>query len=217
MGHLIDHYYHVAWLAVGVLVRLAMEDVLLAVWRALVDGDLYDLLLLDHLLAIAVLALVGLVNAFARAIAVRAGASRLGVHARSQHSHLGPHSSSLAARAGGVSAVRTALALALATDSVSVDGDFALLSIVDFLEGDLNGVLDRLSLLGPLVSFSSTEAEHLGENVSAAPHSTSVLEALLAILVVKLSLILVAQGLIGRGDLLELLGIASFVGMVLEG
>ena len=58
MGLLVDHQNDVAWLAVGVLVGLSVESVLLAMGCALVDVCRQNLALLDDLLTIASLALV---------------------------------------------------------------------------------------------------------------------------------------------------------------
>ena len=99
MWLLIYNNDHIAWLLVRMLVRLSMENVFFSVWRSLVNDSLQNLLLLNHFLSIAVLALVGLVDLLARPSAVCAWACTLGVHAWTNHRHLSSHAATFATSA----------------------------------------------------------------------------------------------------------------------
>lgn len=82
MGLLLDLDDNIARLNAWVLISLTVKDVLFSVWRALVNGDIKDLLLLDDFLTLACLALVLLVDNLALALAVIARSRALSVHAR---------------------------------------------------------------------------------------------------------------------------------------
>ena len=73
---------YITCLNARVLISFVVEDVLLTIWGALVDGDIQDLLLLDDLLAFACLALVFLIDYFTLALAIIAGSCALGIHSR---------------------------------------------------------------------------------------------------------------------------------------
>ncbi len=80
---LLDLNDYITGLNIREFISLAMEDVFLTIGSALVDHDLKDLLILDDFLAIAILALVFLINDLALSFAIIAWASTLCVHARS--------------------------------------------------------------------------------------------------------------------------------------
>jgi len=93
---LLHNNHNVSWLHAWILVRFAMESVLLVVWRTFVNVCFQNLFLFDDLLAIASLALVLFVNHLALSATVFARPLRLRVHARSKHLHFGHHSVTLA-------------------------------------------------------------------------------------------------------------------------
>jgi hypothetical protein len=68
---------YITGLNIREFISLAMKDVFLSVGSTLVDLDLEDLLILDNLLAIAIFALVFLVDDLTLAVAVIAWASTL--------------------------------------------------------------------------------------------------------------------------------------------
>jgi hypothetical protein len=68
---------YITGLNIREFISLAMEDVFLSIGSTLVDLDLEDLLILDNLLAIAIFALVFLIDDLTLAVAVIAWASTL--------------------------------------------------------------------------------------------------------------------------------------------
>lgn len=96
VGLLFHNDDHIAGLATRVLVGLTMESVLLVVRRALINLSLQNFLLLLDLLTIAVLALVSFINDLTSATAFIARASRLRVHAGTEHYHFVDHTTTIA-------------------------------------------------------------------------------------------------------------------------
>ena len=99
MRLLVHHEYDIACFTVRILIGLAMEHVLLAMRGSLIDLGREHLTLLDDFLTIANIALVFISNNLSSAIAFVARASRLTVHAWTEHRHSCPHATTLAVRA----------------------------------------------------------------------------------------------------------------------
>lgn len=118
--HLNDN---IACLYAGVLISLGVEDILLTIWRALVDGDIKDLLLLDDLP-------VFFIDNLARTMTRITRPGALGVHSRAQLLHVGPHTFALAVRTRGDSTSLVAFALALGVDTIATHHHFSGLAIV---------------------------------------------------------------------------------------
>mmetsp|Transcript_62112 Transcript_62112/g.126485 ORF Transcript_62112/g.126485 Transcript_62112/m.126485 type:complete len:231 (+) Transcript_62112:976-1668(+) len=100
-------------------------------------------------------------------------------------------------------------------------GDRHLLGgpVVQLLKRHLQGLLDVLRLLAPLLTTATpaaAAAEEGVEDVARVARTTAILEALLAVPVVLRSLLGIAQHLVGPSDLLELLRITALVGVVLH-
>jgi hypothetical protein len=106
-----------------VLVSLSVESVLLAIGCALINLSIEDLLFLAHLLAVASLALVLLVDHLALTSAGIARTGRLSVHTRSQLLHLRHLAATFALTALLDRTLFTTLAVASAADSLTVDGN----------------------------------------------------------------------------------------------
>lgn len=87
---------HVACLDTGVLVCLAVVGVLSTVGRTLINADLENFLLFYYFFAIAIFALILLVDDFTFASAVLARSLLLAVHARAQLNHSNDHATTLA-------------------------------------------------------------------------------------------------------------------------
>ena len=113
--------------------------------------------------------------------------------------------------------VFTSLTITLFAVSVPFDFDVFHSANVDIVEGDLDFNKLGLGLFGAGISLSS--AEEAAEDVahSTAAWRSAVLDTLLSILIVELSLFGVGQGLVSVGDFLELIGVTSFIGVLLEG
>mmetsp|Transcript_3613 Transcript_3613/g.15856 ORF Transcript_3613/g.15856 Transcript_3613/m.15856 type:complete len:322 (+) Transcript_3613:2748-3713(+) len=212
----------------GSLVGLTLEDDLLIVHHALLDVHLQDLFLLHHLLAVALPALVLLADDLSGAAALVAHRLHLLNHARGD---LPDHNANAAALAGAAMTRRAALAtLAVALGAQHVLRQAQLLghAVVQILQRHLQAVHDVLALPLALAAGAAAAAgaegvtaEHGLENVegaaAAAAAHAALLQALLAVLVVDLPLLGIAEHLVRRGDLLELLRVASLVGVVLDG
>lgn len=205
VGLLLDLELHITGFNARHLIALSSEVNLGAGLHTLVDVDVEHLALDDGLLAGALLALVLLADLLALTVAVRAD----GLESLDHGAHLahhGLHTLALAALASLHSTLLTAAAITLGADDALLQGKLGNLASVDVLERDLVNVVDGARLLGTGVaaaehaahaaesSTSTATAEELceqvlGSHASAAAHSTALLEALLAILVVDLALL----------------------------
>ena len=131
VGLLLDLNDDITGLDIREFISLAMEDVFLTVGSALIDLDLEDLLVLDHFLSIAILALVFLVDDLTLTIAIIAWASTLRVHARSQHLHNSSHTATLAGTARSNCSSFASETIALAANAITVNGNFGLFAIIE--------------------------------------------------------------------------------------
>lgn len=203
---LLDDDDDIAGLCVGHLVALAVLDVLLTVGRALVDLDRQRCALLLKFLAVAGLAHLRRVDALALPAALVARTCALRVHAGAELHHDGAHALALAALAGldGL-LVGAADTVALGADAMSVELDLRLLAVVQIFQGHVQLHSCRLHLLrAARLLLSATSHSEEVEDVVEALGLGSVAEALLAVLVVGLALLGIAQYLIGHRNLLEL-------------
>ena len=109
------------------------------------------------------------------------------------------------------------LALLIFLDAVTVDSDLGLLAVIDVLERHLQRVLEGLHLLGHLLLTPTTSTEQVKE-VHPLMHASgaALLEALLTVGIVNVTLLFVSEDLVGLLELLELLGVATTVRMVLQ-
>lgn len=221
MGLLLYDNNYVSSFSTWELVGLTVEGVSLSIRCSFVDFGFNDLLLLDNLLAIAVLALILLVDHFALATAVIARTGRLSVHTGSKLLHFGYLATTSASATLLNGTFFTAETSARLADSLAIDCDLCLLAHVDLLEGHLEWVLHWLHFLGTsiLLSAATSHAEHLSEDVVHTSSATTAafFETLLTILVVSVAFLLVRKHFIGSLELLESVFVATTIGVILEG
>jgi len=137
MGLLLHNNDNITSLSAGVLISLTVEMVSLAVGCTFVDISIDDLLLLLDFLAIAILALVLLVDDFALSTAIVTRLSRLGVVAWSKLLHLSDHAATLTAFTLCDSTVFTALTITLVADALAINSNLGFLAVVYVFERDL--------------------------------------------------------------------------------
>lgn len=138
----------IAGLSAWELVSFAVERVLAVVWRTLVDRHIDDLLLFVDLLALASLALVGVIDHLALSATIVTRTLRLRVHARSELGHASHHTATTASSTLLNCAFFATEAIALDADALSVDSNLGALSRVDFLKSAFERVHYGLALLG---------------------------------------------------------------------
>jgi len=197
-----------------------MEDVVVAVGGALVDFSFNNFLLLDDLLSIASLALVFFVDDLAFTTAVVTRSLGLGVHAGSELNHLGDHTASLAASALLDSAFFASETVAAGADSLSVDCNLGLLTIINFFERHFEGVLDGLAFLrslGPLSSATAT-SEHVHQVIHAATAASTAFSShgIDTAFVIDVTLLSVGKNFVSLLNFLELLLITTAIGVVIS-
>lgn len=199
MGLLLHNDNDVSGLLARELVSLAVECILLVVGCSLIDFSLEDLLLLNHLFAIAGLALVFLVNDLTLTAAIITGSSGLTVHAGAKHLHFVDHTTSAAGSTLLNGAFLASETIALAANTFAVHGNLGGLTSVDFLEGHFEGVHDGLALLGALLLLATLASKHLGEDIvhAGSAATTAFLKAFLTILVVDVTLFLIREHFVG--------------------
>jgi len=200
-----------------------MEDVVVAVGGALVDFSFDNFLLFDDLLSIAGLALVLFVDDLTFTTAVVTRSLGLGVHAGSELNHLGDHTASLAASALLDSAFFASETVAAGADSLSVDCNLGLLTIINFFERHFEGVLDGLTFLrslGPSLSRSATAtSEHVEDVLHAATAASTAAFSSHGIdtaFVIDVTLLSVAKNFVSLLNFLELLLITTAIGVVIS-
>mmetsp|Transcript_114720 Transcript_114720/g.370890 ORF Transcript_114720/g.370890 Transcript_114720/m.370890 type:complete len:532 (-) Transcript_114720:8-1603(-) len=196
---LLQHEHDISGVCVGVLVGHFPELNLVSIGRALLDVHLQDFPLL--------LRLEGLAVAAARA-ALRLHLLDHGAHADDFDLH------------AAAVAIAALLDTALLVDDLSRDGHLLGGSVVHLLQGGLECLHDVLGLLASASATSAPAAaaaeEGLEDVRGVAATTAPRLQALLAEPIVRRSLLGVAQHLVGPGDLLELLGVAALVRVVLH-
>lgn len=196
-----------------------MEDVVVAVGGALVDFSFNNFLLLDDLLSIASLALVFFVDDLAFTTAVVTRSLGLGVHAGSELDHFGDHTTSLAASALLDSAFFASETVADGADSLSVDCNLGLLTIINFFERDFEGVLDGLSFLrslGPSLSATAT-SEHVQNVIHAATTATAFSShGIDTAFVIDVTLLSVGKNFVSLLNFLKLFLITTAIGVVIS-
>ena len=131
--------------------------------------------------------------------------------------HDSSHALALATRAATHSTVFASLSFALSADPVSVDSDLSSLAHVEVLQCGLHLMTYWLALLRArlLLPAVATSHEHL-KNVGHVSTAASFSKSLLAVLVIHLSLLGIAQNLVSNAQLLELPGVTSLVRVLLE-
>lgn len=214
---LLDNNNHIAGFLTGVLVGFTVESVLGFVGGAFVDLGFNDLLLLFDLLALAHLALVGLVDLFSLAIAVVARTLGLRVHSRAKLGHAGDDTTSSASCALLDSAFFATFASARLADAVAVNSNLGSLAIVELLESALHWVHYWLALLWTGLLASATASEHAEEVVHASAATSAFFHSVFAVLVVKLSFFAVGENLVSALDFLELVFVTATIRVVLPG
>lgn len=192
-----------------VLIALPIENVVMRVRDALLDGHFYHLLGLFHTLAFTALALVLLVHDHTHPVAFLTWSLDLRVHAWPQLGHLQDNTFALAI--GTRLGIGSALSLTISADPHASDLHFLHLPTEDLFESDIDFDQFGLGLLGTLVLLVEVV-----EDVSASLGRPSILDSLLAVLIVELPLLGVQQSIVGFLELLELMWIASLIGMLLE-
>ena len=198
VGLLLHDNYNVTSLLAWELISFTVERVLLIVGCTLVHHGVENFLLLDNLLALASLALVGLVDNLTLATAVVTRTLGLGVHARSELGHARHHTTATAGCALLDSAIFTSFAFAASANALSIHGNLGLLAIVNLLERALKWVHDGLALLGAsgATASTATSEEAAKKVVHATGVTTTLFDTVFAVLVVELTLLAVAQHLV---------------------
>ena len=219
MGLFLNDNDNVAGFSAGCLIGFTVEGVLAVVRSTLIDHRIEDLLLLVHLLALAGRAPVGLIDDLTLSTAVVAGALGLGVHTGSELGHLHDDTATTAGCALLNSAFSSSPALANLADSLSVHCNFCGLAIENLLKGAFEWVHDGLALFRPatLASARTTHAEHLLKDATTPATSASLFDSLGTVLVVKFTLLTIAQHLVGLLDFLELVFVTTTIGMMGSG
>mmetsp|Transcript_172402 Transcript_172402/g.552636 ORF Transcript_172402/g.552636 Transcript_172402/m.552636 type:complete len:281 (-) Transcript_172402:27-869(-) len=196
---LLQHEDHITCVCIRVLIGLLCESDLVAVRRALLDVHLQHLALLLRL----------------EALAVAATRAALRLHLLDH----GAHADDLDLHTAAV-AIAAHLDAALLVDDLPCDGHLLGGAVVHLLQRDLQGLHDVLGLLASASATSAPAAaaaeEGLEDVRGVAATTAPRLQALLAEPIVRRSLLGVAQHLVGPGDLLELLGVAALVRVVLH-
>mmetsp|Transcript_26906 Transcript_26906/g.83239 ORF Transcript_26906/g.83239 Transcript_26906/m.83239 type:complete len:370 (+) Transcript_26906:217-1326(+) len=172
------------------LVALARERDVIATLRAALDVDLEDLLLLDRLLAVARLAAVLGPEARALAVAVAALHLHLLDEARAELAGDELDAAPLALVALGVDTrLVGAAAVARRAEAVARDGELGGAAHVEVLERHGQLVHDVLGLR--LAAGPAAAAEHRREDVGRVHAAGLLVDALLAVVVVALALLLI--------------------------
>ena len=214
---LLDNDHDVTGLGPRVLVSLAMERVLAVVWCTFVDLCVENFLLLDDLLALARLTLVGLIDDLTLTATVVTGTLRLRVHAWSKLCHPSDNTASTTRCTLLHGTFLATTALALGADALSVHCNLGTLAIVDFLEGALERVHHRFALLWSGGASLTATSKHRREKVSGVTAATTLLNAILTILVVQFALLFVAENLVGTLNLLELVFVTTAIRVMSPG
>lgn len=215
MRLLLDLEDNVTSLNAWSLVTLAPELDLGAAANTPVNVDMEDLSVHDGLLAVALLALILLLDNLTLAITV--GADSLETLDHGAHlAHHGLHTVTITAGTSLNSTLLATMTVALWADNRPLQGQLGDLPAVNILERNLMSVMDGTGLRGSSLvhaakhaaktTSKAATAEELRKEILSghtAAASTS-LEAGLAILIVELSLLGVGKDFVGMGDLLEL-------------
>mmetsp|Transcript_29253 Transcript_29253/g.73818 ORF Transcript_29253/g.73818 Transcript_29253/m.73818 type:complete len:265 (-) Transcript_29253:60-854(-) len=195
---LFQHEDYITGICVRVLIGHLTEGDLVLVWRALLDVHLKDLPLLFRL----------------EALAVSAASTTLRLHLLDHWSHaddLNLHTAAVA--------IAALLDATLLVNHLTSDSHLLRRTVVHLLKRHLQWLHNILSLLA-LAAAATTPAPSASkegvEDVRWVTAATALLQALLAEPVVLGALVRVAQHLVGTGDLLELLRVATLVGVVLD-
>mmetsp|Transcript_29263 Transcript_29263/g.73846 ORF Transcript_29263/g.73846 Transcript_29263/m.73846 type:complete len:266 (-) Transcript_29263:60-857(-) len=196
---LLQYEDDIASICVRVLIGHLTEGDLVLVWRALLDVHLKDLPLLFRL----------------EALAVSAASTTLRLHLLDHWSHaddLNLHTAAVA--------IAALLDATLLVNHLTSDSHLLRRTVVHLLKRHLQWLHNILSLLALAAAATTPAPSASKEGVEDVPRVTAaaaaLLQALLAEPVVLGALVRVAQHLVGTGDLLELLRVATLVGVVLD-
>mmetsp|Transcript_37 Transcript_37/g.87 ORF Transcript_37/g.87 Transcript_37/m.87 type:complete len:475 (+) Transcript_37:289-1713(+) len=194
---LLQHEDDIAGVSIRMLISHLSEGDLVAIRRALLNVHFQHLTLL-----------LGL-----EALALTTARVALRLHLLNHR----PHADYLDLHATAVTFAALLDTLFL-VDNLAGDGHLLGVATVHLLQRDLevlHHVLGLLSLPGSTAAAAASTEEGLEDVPRVTP--AIVLQALLAKAVILRSLVRVAKDLVGSGDLLELLGVAALVGVVLHG
>ena len=194
------------------LVALTRERYLLAVLHALIDVHLQYLSLMHYFLAIARLAHVLGVYLFALAVTFATRGVYLLIHASAEliQKHLA--AGALACGALGDGACFAAAALAFLADDIFLQCQLSGGAVVQVLQAHRQLVYDVFALVFFFAASTATAAaakehvEYVHGRGEAAFAAAALLQALLAYLIVQVTLFWVRQDFIGLRYLLELFG-----------
>mmetsp|Transcript_79652 Transcript_79652/g.97460 ORF Transcript_79652/g.97460 Transcript_79652/m.97460 type:complete len:251 (-) Transcript_79652:70-822(-) len=187
---------HIAGICVGMFISHLSKDNLVSIWRTFLNVHLQDL---SFLLGLEALALSTTVVA-------------LRLHLLDHW----PHSDHFHLDAAAIT-LTTLLNALLLVDDLSGDGHLLGGTSIHLLQGHfqvLNHVLGLLTLSGTTTTTSTASKEGF-EDVRCISGAVAV-QAFLSEFVVLGPLIRITQHLVGSGDLLELLGVAALVRVVLH-
>mmetsp|Transcript_55461 Transcript_55461/g.144691 ORF Transcript_55461/g.144691 Transcript_55461/m.144691 type:complete len:266 (+) Transcript_55461:892-1689(+) len=196
---LFQHENYITGICVRVLIGHLTEGDLVLVWRAFLDVHLQHLALLLRL----------------ETLAIAAAGATLRLHLLDHWSHaddLNLHTAAVA--------IAALLHAALLVNDLTSDGHLLRRTIVHLLKCHLQRLHDVLGLLAlsstRTTSAPTTSEEGIKDVRRVTATAATLLQTLLAEPVVLGALVRVAQHLVGTGDLLELLRVATLVGMVLH-
>lgn len=197
-------------------VTLSGEDVVMEVRDTLFNCNLNSLRFLFNLVTLAAFASIFFLHDLTLPFTSVTLSLTLGVHSGAQLDELLDNTSALAL--GTLGDILASLAITFDTVSISVELDLFHTAVVHFVEGDFD--LDKfwLGLFGASVSLapSTEEAEHISEPASPS-WSATVLNTFLSIVIIELSLFGVGESLVDVGQLFELIGVSSLIGVLLHG
>lgn len=221
---LVRHFFNnnddITGLGARVFISFSVEYVVIAIRRTLIDFSFNNFLLFADLLSIANFTFILLIDDFSLSTAFITRSLRLRVHARTELDHLGDHTTSLASSTLLDSAFFTSKTIATSADSLTVNSNLGLLSIVNFFKSDLEGVLDRLSFLRS-TSFrlaSATTSTHHIEDIShtSATHAAFTSSSLESTFIIQVTLLRIRENLVSLLNFLELFFIATTIGMMIS-
>mmetsp|Transcript_34980 Transcript_34980/g.84498 ORF Transcript_34980/g.84498 Transcript_34980/m.84498 type:complete len:211 (+) Transcript_34980:968-1600(+) len=196
MGLFLQHKMNVPRISIGMLVSLVAEGDLVSVGSTFLNVNFqnFPLLFGTETLALSTAAVTRALHLLDH-----------GTH--TNHLHL--HASAIATVAGADSK--------LFVQNLTVDSHLLGCPIVHLLQRNLQWLNDVLGSLSTPASSATTAAaaEHRGENIFGPSTSTATsFNSFQPSAVISCPFLLIAQDVVGHGNLLELLGVPAFVGMV---
>jgi len=214
---LLDGDDDVSRVAVGLLVRLALEDLLLSVGDTPVQADLDAFFFADDFLEFAFFASLALGDNGALALALVAVLGGLGDHPRTQLHDAGDLAAAFAV--GALGCAFASSALAVGAEFEAFYHQLLGLTCKDLLQGDLHFIGVVLSLFSAtLLALATASHEHAHQVVHAAASAAMAAhDSLFSTHVLEFAFLGVGEHVIGLRHLLEQVFVTSSVGVVFKG